>query len=161
LAPKSPSSILQLCAQASNGRSLRAARGRVVVALFGTDPDSRGALHAAIEELSARDRGSCQIVAAEREGWPADALLIATSALACARLFEGRPVVACRPLGIDETKVSYWRVRQGFDWFLDLGDRDPDFDAGNMAIFIRSPDGSWRLKTDRSTAIRRESAKAV
>jgi hypothetical protein len=123
-----------------------AARGRVVVALYGTDPDPQGALNAAIAELSVRDRGSCQIVPAEREGWPADALLIAPSAMARARLFEGRPVVACGPLGIDETKVSYWRVRQGFAWFFDLGDRDPDFDAGNMAIFIRSPDGSWRPK---------------
>lgn len=123
-----------------------AARGRVVVALYGTDPDPQGALNAAIAELSARDRGSCQIVPAEREGWPTDALLIAPSALARARLFEGRPVVACGPLGIDETKVSYWRVRQGFAWFFDLGDRDPDFDAGNMAIFTRNADGAWRLK---------------
>jgi len=123
-----------------------AARGRIVVALYGTDPDPQGALNAAIAELPARDRGSCQIVPAEREGWPRDALLIAPSALARARLSEGRPVVACGPQGIDETKVSYWRVRQGFAWFFDLGDRDPDFSAGNMAVFTRNPDGAWRRK---------------
>ena len=50
------------------------------------------------------------------------------------------------PQGIDETKVSYWRVRQGFAWFFDLGDRDPDFSAGNMAVFTRNPDGAWRRK---------------
>jgi hypothetical protein len=123
-----------------------AGRGRVVVALYGTDPDQRGALNAAIAELSGRDRGSCEIVPAEREGWPTDALLIAPSAAARARLAEGRPIVACGPLGIDETKVSYWRVRQGFAWFFDLGNRDPDFDAGNMAVFTQSVEGTWRLK---------------
>ncbi|MEQ1820262.1 MAG: hypothetical protein ABL871_16800 [Terricaulis sp.] len=123
-----------------------AANGRIVVALYGTDPDPQGALRAAIAELSERDRGSCQIVPAERDGWPTDALLIAPSAAARARLVEGRPVVACGPMGIDETKVSYWRVRQGFAWFFDLGNRDPDFDAGNMAIFTRSAEGTWRLK---------------
>lgn len=120
--------------------------GRVVVALYGTDPDPQGALNAAIAALSYREQGSCQIVAAEREGWPADALLIAPSAEARARLFEGGPVVACGPQGIDETKVRYWRVRQGFAWFFDLGDRDPDFDAGNMAIFMRDANGAWRAK---------------
>lgn len=124
-----------------------AARGRVVVAFYGTDPDPQGALNAAIAELPARDRGSCQIVQAEREGLPTDALLIAPSALARARLFENRPVVACGPQGIDETRVRYWRVRQGFAWFVDLGDRDPDFDAGNMAVFTRGADGEWRPKT--------------
>lgn len=123
-----------------------AGKGRIVVALYGTDPDPQGALKAAIAELSYRDQGSCQIVAVEREGWPRDALLIAPSALAREKLFEGRPVVACGPLGIDETKVRYWRVRQGFAWFFDLGDRDPDFDAGNMAVFTRSGEGAWRPK---------------
>jgi hypothetical protein len=118
------------------------ARGRVVVALYGADPDPQGALNAAIAELPARERGLCRIVPAEREGWPTDALLIAPNAPAR----EGRPVVACGPQGIDETKVSYWRVRQGFAWFFDLGNRDPDFDAGNMAIFTRSPEGAWRRK---------------
>lgn len=119
-----------------------AARGRVVVALYGTDPDPQGALKAAIAELPAPDQGSCQIVPAQREGWPADALLIAPGGPA-----RTSPVVACGPLGIDETKTSYWRVRQGFAWFIDLGNRDPDFDAGNMAIFTRSPDGSWQRKS--------------
>ena len=122
------------------------ARGLVVIALYGTDPDPQGALNAAIAELPARDRGSCQIVQAEREGWPTDALLIAPSVSERARLPEGRPVVACGSLGIDETKLSYWRVRQGFAWFFDLGDRDPDFDAGNMTVFTRGPDGAWRRK---------------
>jgi hypothetical protein len=123
-----------------------AAKGRVVVALYGVDPDPQGALKAAIAELPAGDKGSCQIVPAGREGWPTDALLIAPSEIARQKLFKGRPVVACGPLGIDETKQSYWRVRQGFAWFFDLGDKDPDIEAGNMAIFTKAADGSWRVK---------------
>jgi hypothetical protein len=124
-----------------------AARGRVVVALYGADPNPQGALNAAIGALSVNDQGACQIVPAEREGWPTDALLIAPSAVAREGLLEGRPVIACGPQGIDSTQTRYWRVRQGFAWFFDLGDRDPDFDAGNMAIFTRGEDGLWRLKS--------------
>lgn len=123
-----------------------AAKGRVVVALYGTDPDPQGALKAAIAEIPAKDKGSCQITPAEREGWPTDALLIAPSARDREKLFKGRPVVACGPLGIDETKASYWRVRQGFAWFFDLGDKDPDIDAGNMGVFTKAADGTWRPK---------------
>ncbi|MGE0827795.1 MAG: hypothetical protein AB7O04_00390 [Hyphomonadaceae bacterium] len=123
-----------------------AASGRVVIALYGTDPDPQGALKAAIAELPAGDRAACEIVPAQREGWPTDALLIAPNAAARARLPAGQPVIACGPLGINETELSYWRVRQGFAWFFDLGDRDPDFDAGNMGVFTRSDDGAWRPK---------------
>ncbi len=120
--------------------------GRVVVALYGVDPDPQGALKAAIAEAPAADRGACQIVAAEREGWPADALILAPSAAEQEKRFKGRPVVACGPLGVDETKVSYWRVRQGFAWFFDLGDRESDIDAGNMLVVTRGADGTWRPK---------------
>jgi hypothetical protein len=123
-----------------------AAKGRVVVALYGTDPDPLGALKQAISELPAGDTSACEIVSADREGWPTDAKLIAPSADARAKLFASQPVVACGPLGIDETKVSYWRVRQGFAWFFDLGNRDPDFDAGNMSVFTKSADGTWKPK---------------
>lgn len=121
-------------------------KGRVVVALYGVEPDPQGALKAAIADLPARDRGSCQITPIEREGWPRDALFIAPSVADQEKLFKGGPVVACGPLGIDETRQRYWRVRQGFAWFFDLGDKDPDFDAGNMAVVAKAADGSWRKK---------------
>jgi len=120
--------------------------GRVLIHLYGPDPDPQGALKAAIAEAPASERASCEIGPAEREGWPTDALLIAPNAAARARLPANTPVIACGPLGIDETKVRYWRVRQGFAWFFDLGDRAPDIDAGNMAIIAKGEDGAWRLK---------------
>ncbi|MDX2235834.1 MAG: hypothetical protein NW200_15145 [Hyphomonadaceae bacterium] len=123
-----------------------AAIGRVVVRLYGTDPDPQGALKAAIAEAPASERASCEIAPAGGEGWPADALIIAPNAAALARLPKDKPVIACGPLGVDQTKVRYWRVRQGFAWFFDLGDRDPDFDAGNMTLVARAADGAWAVK---------------
>jgi len=123
-----------------------AAKGRVLIRLFGTDPDPQGALKAAIAEAPAAARAGCEIRSEFREGWPPDALFLAPNDAARARLPKDKPVVACGPLGIDETKVSYWRVRQGFAWFVDLGSTDPDFDAGNMAVVAKGADGSWQVK---------------
>lgn len=123
-----------------------AGAGRVVLSLYGTDPDPQGALKAAIAEAPAAERSTCEIRTAGYEGWPTDALLIAPTAAARARLPRGEKVKACGPMGIDETKASYWRVRQGFAWYFDLGAQDPDFDAGNMVVVAKGADGVWKLK---------------
>ena len=123
-----------------------AGAGRVVLALYGTDPDPQGALKAAIAEAPAAERLTCETRLADYEGWPTDALLIAPNAAARAELPKDIKVKACGPMGIDETKVSYWRVRQGFAWYFDLGAQDPDFDAGSMAVIARGADGVWKLK---------------
>ena len=91
----------------------------MVLALYGADPDPQGALKAAIAEAPAAAR---------------------------AELPKDVKVKACGALGIDETKVSYWRVRQGFAWYFDLGAQDPDFDAGNVVIIARGADGAWKSK---------------
>lgn len=121
------------------------AAGRVLVRLFGVDPEPQGALTAAIAEAPAG--ASCEIQPAQREGLPADALIIAPNARARASLPAGQPIVACGPMGINETKQSYWRVRQGFAWYFDLGAQDPDIDAGNMTIITRGADGVWQVKS--------------
>ena len=123
-----------------------AGKGRTMIQLYGVDPDPQGALKAAIAEAPKAKTGPCEIVPAEREGWPTDALLIAPSAAARAKAPQNTKLVACGPTGIDETKVSYWRVRQGFAWFFDLGDKDSDIDAGNMSVIAKGADGAWRLK---------------
>lgn len=123
------------------------ATGRALVRLFGVDPDPQGALIAAIAETPAAERASCEVQPAQREGLPADALIIAPNARARARFPAGQPVVACGPMGVDETKQSYWRVRQGFAWYFDLGAQDPDIDAGNMTIITRGADGAWQVKS--------------
>ncbi|BBF79472.1 hypothetical protein EM6_0038 [Asticcacaulis excentricus] len=124
-----------------------AAQGRVVVALYGTEPDPQGALKMAINELPAKERGTCRIVPAEREGWPSDALLIAPESKNQPDTGGAYvPLVACGPLGVNGKKYSYWRIRQGFAWFIDLGEKDPDLDTGNMVIVTKTEGGAWRPK---------------
>jgi hypothetical protein len=123
-----------------------AATGRVLIRIYGVDPDPQGALKAAIAEAPAAARVGCEIRKEVREGWPPDALFLAPNDAARARLPKDKPVIACGPMGIDETKVSYWRVRQGFAWFVDLGAADPDFDAGNMTVVAKGADGRWQVK---------------
>lgn len=120
-----------------------AAGERVLIRLFGTDPDPQGALKAAMAEAPGQ---GCEIRPLGYEGWPADALAIAPSAEARAKLPADQPVIACGPLGLDETQVRYWRVRQGYAWFFDLGAAELDFDAGNLAVIVKGADGAWRLK---------------
>jgi hypothetical protein len=121
--------------------------GRVVTRLYGTEPDPQGALTAAIAEEVPAMRRVCEIQPAAREGWPADALIIDLNEAARANWPEGEPVVACGPTGIDETKVSYWRIRQGFAWFVDVGSTQPDFDAANMTIVVQDASGAWVAKS--------------
>jgi hypothetical protein len=123
-----------------------AATGHVVMRLYGVDADPQGALKEAIAEAPKAEEGTCEIRPAGYEGWPKDALLIAPTAAARAKLSKNKPVIACGPQGIDETNVRYWRVRQGFAWFVDLGNKDPDFDAGNVAVVAKAGDGAWRVK---------------
>lgn len=118
----------------------------MVLALYGADPDPQGALKAAIAEAPAAERPTCEIRPAGYEGWPADALLIAPTAAARAELPKDVKVKACGAMGIDETKVSYWRVRRGFAWYFDFGAQDPDFDAGNVVIIACGADGAWKPK---------------
>ena len=74
-------------------------------------------------------------------GWPTDALLIAPTTAARAKLPMDVKFKACGPMGIDETKVGDWRVRPGFAGYFDLGAQDPDFDAGVMVFIARGAVG--------------------
>jgi hypothetical protein len=123
-----------------------AAKGRVIIRLFGTDPDPQGALKAAIAEAPEAERATCEIRPANYEGWPPDALLIAPNAEARAEYPKDEPLAACGPMGIDEDQTTYWRIRQGYAWWFDLGQEDPDFDAGNMTIIVKGADGVWSVK---------------
>ncbi len=115
----------------------------VVIRLFGVDPDPQGALKAAIADLPEAARATCEIRPAGIEGWPADALVIAPTAAARAKLPKDEPVAACGPFGLDEDSRSYWRIRQGQAWFFDLGQDDPGFDAPSVTIIAKDASGAW------------------
>ena len=123
-----------------------AAAGQVVIRLFGTDPEPQGALQAAIAELPAAEQATCEIRPAGYEGWPADALLIAPTAMARAQLPQDEPLAACGPLGLNENEVNFWRVRQGFAAFYTLGQEQPAFDAYNVVFVAKGADGTWAVK---------------
>lgn len=122
------------------------AAGEVFVRLFGTDPDPQGALTAAIAELPAAERRTCEIRAAGIEGWPADALVIAPTAAARARMPQNEPIAACGPFGLNEDEANFWRVRQGYAAFYTLGQEQLDFDAHTMQFVVRGEDGRWTVK---------------
>ncbi len=122
------------------------ANGAIVLYLYGTDPDPQGALTAAIAALPAGERRTCEIRAAGIEGWPTDALVIAPTAAARARMPQNEPIAACGPEGINEGETNFWRVRQGFAAFYTLGQEQADFDAYNLQVIAKGADGVWVVK---------------
>ncbi len=122
------------------------AAGRVVIKLFGVDPDPQGALKAALTELPAKSKAACEIRLAEHEGKATDVLVLAPKADVAAKLSPAEMDGLCGPMGESNQTVRYWRVKQGFAWFFDLGERDPDFDAGNMVVVAKSATGGWAVK---------------
>lgn len=123
-----------------------AAVGDVVIRLFGTDPDPQGALKAALAEAPPEEQAICEIRLAGYEGWPSDALLIAPTAAARAKMPQNEPITACGPLGVDEGSARFWRVAQGFAWFFDLGQEQLDFDAASVTAVAKGADGVWVTK---------------
>lgn len=126
--------------------ALGAPKGEEVIKLFGVDPDPQGALKAAIAELPAAERAICGIEPAGVDFWPKDALVIRPNAKARAKLPQDEPLAACGPLGVDEDSATYWRVRQGFAWYFNLGQDALDFDPASITVVAKQPDGSWAIK---------------
>jgi hypothetical protein len=123
------------------------AKGHVVLHLFTANaPDPQFALKDSMSGLPAAERATCEIRQAAIEGWPADALVIAPNAAARARMHEEGPIAACGPFGVDEDSARYWRIKQGYAWFYDLGQEEPDFDPQSVTVLEKAADGSWQVK---------------
>ncbi|MEJ0059111.1 MAG: hypothetical protein WDM79_05865 [Terricaulis sp.] len=120
---------------------------QVLIHLFTSGPPNpQFALTDSMSALPAAERSSCEVRPAGIEGWPADALVIAPNAAARARLPNDGPISACGPMGLDEDSQRYWRISQGYAWFFDLGQEEPDFDPGSVTVLVRDADGSWSAK---------------
>lgn len=123
-----------------------AVKGKAPIRLFSSPADNpQGALQGSIAEAPDGAALQCAIRPANLEGWPTDALLIAPSAAMRATMPQDEPITACGPYGVDENSVRYWRIAQGFAWFYDLGQEDPDFDPTSFTVFVRTEDG-WTVK---------------
>jgi hypothetical protein len=109
-------------------------------------PDPQFALRDSMSELPVAERAACEIRQAGIEGWPTDALVIAPTAAARARMPQNEPIAACGPFGVDEDSARYWRIKQGYAWFYDLGQEEPDFDPASITVLQRAADGSWQVK---------------
>lgn len=123
-----------------------AAVGRVMIRRFGVDPDPQGALKAALAQAPIEEQAICEIRPANYEGWPQDALLIAPTAAARAKMPQDEPIAACGPLGVDEDSIRYWRVAQGSAWFYDLGQDELDFDPASLVLVVKDAEGAWAQK---------------
>ena len=122
------------------------AKDEAVLSLFGTDPDPQGALKQAISELPMSERAKCEIRPAGIDGWPSDALEIAPTKAARAKMPKDEPITACGKFGLNEDETRYWRIKQGFAWFFKLGQEEPDFDPASMTVIAKNAEGGWGAK---------------
>ncbi len=118
--------------------------GQEVIRLFIADPeDPQAVLRNIMEGLPEEERATCEIRPAGIDVWPADALVIAPTAEARAAMPSDEPIAACGEFGIDEDSTTYWRIKQGYAWFFQLGQDTPDFDPGSITMMHKSDDGIW------------------
>ncbi|MEZ5710219.1 MAG: hypothetical protein R3E02_12615 [Blastomonas sp.] len=89
------------------------------------------------------DRKNCRARKAGIEGWPDDALVVDN--LDGSQPSSDGPRTACGPFGLDEDNPSFWRVFQGFSWFITMTqDLYQDIDPASLTLVTRDADGGWR-----------------
>jgi hypothetical protein len=121
-----------------------AVKGQEMIRLF-TAPveDPQANLKQIIaEDPEAKD---CVIRPAGVTHWPADALVIAPTDEARAKMPTDEPISACGRWGLDEDSTRYWVIRQGYAWFFDLGQDTPDFSERTMVLMRKDAGGAWSV----------------
>ncbi|HWA23104.1 MAG TPA: hypothetical protein VG735_11970 [Caulobacterales bacterium] len=121
-------------------------KGQEVIRLFGTDPDPQGALKEQLAALPKAEREKCEIHPAGIDTWPSDALVIGPTKAARAKMPKDEPISACGPLGLDEDSQTFWRIKQGFAWFFQLGQEETDFDPATITVIAKNAEGGWGAK---------------
>lgn len=108
---------------------------------------------AAERQVSPAEIAACAVRPAG-EGFPADAVVVDVSdAFMKANkigpydgLTDGPEAGAygvCGDYGFTTDSQRYWMIRDGYAWFVDLGQDTPDFDAGSLTVFRKGADGAW------------------
>lgn len=119
-------------------------QGGEVVRIFTSDPENpRQALQTLIDALPPAERARCEVQAANIDGWPSDALVIGYNAQAARGLPADQPNAVCGEYGRDDDSVKYWLIRDGYAFFLNLGQDGVDFEPNSLTVFRRSPEGVW------------------
>lgn len=137
------SASVEYVTSALGGDSLE---GEEVIRLFLSDPDQpQWHMKDILADVNQNGDVECEIRPADIAGWPADALVIAPTAEERAAMPQDEPVAACGEWGLDEDATQYWEVRQGYEWFFELGQDDPDFDPYSITHLVKGEDGSWSV----------------
>lgn len=56
------------------------------------------------------------------------------------------PRTACGPLGLDQDSPNYWKVAQGFTWYLQPEiDAYQSIDLGSMVLVHQDAEGNWQV----------------
>jgi hypothetical protein len=115
-----------------------AGRARILEIVRGTVTDAEGPL--------------CELRAAG-EFYPADALIADISAANREGMGFAAPdsdmvESACGPFGFAPDAVQYWRVRQGFAWWFNLGQDLPDFVPATLTLMRKDEAGNWAVVAD-------------
>ena len=85
----------------------------------------------------------CQVRPAGIDPWPADSLVVDLGAAEVAKLPKDGPRTACGPFGLDEDSQTFWRAFQGFAWFFELGQEEPEIDPGSLTLVHKDAQGKW------------------
>jgi hypothetical protein len=122
----------------------RGAPGAELVRIFTSDPaDPQAAIRALIADAPAAERGKCEVQPAGRDDWPKDALVIGYKPKFQGELSRTEIDSVCGRYGLDEGAQAYWLLRNGYAWFVTLGNDTPQIDANSITLLRKGADGDW------------------
>ena len=93
--------------------------------------------------LKKAEAAKCFVRPARNEFFPADALVVDVSDAEAAKAPKDEPRNACGQYGLDEDSQSFWRVFQGYAWYFNLGQDEPEIDPGSLTLARKDVNGKW------------------
>jgi hypothetical protein len=93
--------------------------------------------------LNKAEAARCFVRPARNEFFPADALVVDVSDAEAAKAPKNEPRSACGNYGMDEDSQSFWRVFQGYAWYFNLGQDEPEIDPGSLTLARKDAAGKW------------------
>lgn len=90
---------------------------------------------------------TCTARRAGIESWPSDALVVDLPESETAQMPTDEIRSACGPYGLDQGSQRYWRVVQGYAWFFDLGQDQPEIDPGSLTVMRKASNGEYQVYT--------------
>jgi hypothetical protein len=93
--------------------------------------------------LKKGEAARCFVRPARNEFFPADALVVDVTDAEAAKAPKDEPRSACGQYGMDEDSQSFWRVFQGYAWYFNLGQDEPEIDPGSLTLARKDGAGKW------------------